>query len=147
MNFSSLSLPESVAIALFVPSAILCYRKAPSIAVALFASFWANIVYATGIASGESIRWVSALVGFVGAYEFGRGVERMKHRKPVSIPDALRKVDGGTWIGLGALASMGIDGVGLILYRTFDVWVVPEMTIGILVLMGLVGAIGRAEGA
>lgn len=143
MTPSSLSPVESIAIALLLPCAALCLRKAPSVAFALLASFGANLAYANGIAEAEAIRWVSALVGLAGAVEFGRGAERTKHRKPVSIPDVLRKVDGGTWIGLATLASMGVDGLGLILFRRYDVWVVPEMTIGILVLLGLFGAIGK----
>jgi hypothetical protein len=128
-----------------VPCAALCYRKTPSVAFALLASFIANVAYANGIVQGESIRWVSALVGLAGAYEFGRGSERTKQRKPVSIPDALRKVDAGTWIGLVALASMGVDGLGLILYREFGVWAVPEMTTCILCLLMLLGVRGKIE--
>ena len=143
MTPSPLSASETIATLLQVPCAALCYRKTPSVAFALLASFIANVAYVNGIVQGESIRWISALVGLAGTYEFGRGAERTKHRKPVSIPDALRKVDAGAWIGLVALASMGVDGLGLILYREFGVWVVPEMTDCILCLLIAIGVRGE----
>ena len=146
MTPSPLSTSELIATLLLVPSAALCYRKVPSIAFALLASFGANLAYANGIVQGESIRWVSALVGLAGAYEFGRGAERTKHRIPVSIPDALRKVDAATWIGLVVFASMGVDGVGAIAFRLSGAWVVPEMTIGILLLVVLLGMCGMEVG-
>ncbi len=118
-------------------------RKAPSVSFALFLAFIANVGYANGIAEGEIVRWISALVGAGGAVEFGRGVERMKLRMPVSIPDALRKVDVGGWIGLVVLGSMGVDGFGMIVFRKIGIWIVPEATIGILILVVLLGLFGK----
>lgn len=103
----------------------------------------ANLAYANGIVRSESIRWVSALVGLVGVVEFGRGTMHTERRKPVSIPDALRKVDGNAWIGLVLLASMGVDGFGMLVWRAFDVWIVPEATIGILLLVIAIGLFGK----
>lgn len=122
------------------------FRKAPLPAIALLVAWAANCAYAKGIVQGESIRWISALVGACGAIEFGRGIERMKHRKPVSIPDALRKVDAAAWIGLSLLASMGVDGYGMIAWRLFGVWIVPEVTIGILLLVIALGLFGKEIG-
>lgn len=84
----------------------------------------ANLAYANGIVQAESVRWISALVGLAGAVEFGRGTMRTERRKPVSIPDAFRKVDGNAW-------------------RAFDVWIVPEATIGILLLVIAIGLFGK----
>lgn len=134
---------EIVAVALLPFAFAFSTHKAPIVSIALALAFIANLAYANGTLAGESIRWVSALVGLAGAVEFGRGVERVKARKPVSIPDALRKVDGGTWIGCVAMASMGVDGFGMIAFREFGVWIVPEMTIGILYLVVLLGVFGK----
>lgn len=134
---------ESLSLLLLAVSATISYLKAPFPAFALLVAFCANVAYATGIVRDESIRWVSAFVGLVGAIEFGRGSERTQHRKPVSIPDALRKVDGATWIGLALLASMGVDGFGMIVWRSVGVWIVPEMTIGILLLVVVLGLFGK----
>lgn len=119
------------------------FRKAPIPAFALFVAWTTNLVYSKGIVADESIRWVSTVVGACGAFEFGRGVERMKRRMPVSIPDALRKVDAAAWIGLVLLASMGVDGFGMIVWRLCGVWMVPEATIGILCLVVGLGLFGK----
>lgn len=134
---------ESLSLVLIAVSAASCYRKAPFPAFALFIAFIANLTYANGVVQSESIRSVSALVGLVGAVEFGRGVERMKRRNPVSIPDSLRKVDASAWIGLVLLASMGVDGFGMIVFRLTDVWIVPETTIGILLSVIALGLFGK----
>lgn len=149
---------ESLSLVLIAVSAASCYRKAPFPAFALFVAFIANLVYllygfnpdvdpneTIRLISNpnEAIRFVSALVGLVGAVEFGRGVERMKRRNPVSIPDSLRKVDASAWIGLVLLASMGVDGFGMIVFRLTDVWIVPEATIGILLSVIALGLFGK----
>ena len=124
-------------------SAVVVFRKAPLPAFSLFIAWAANLAYAKGIVQSESVRWVSALVGLVGAIEFGRGTMRTERRMPVSIPDALRKVDGGAWIGLALLASMGVDGFGMFVWKAFGVWIVPEATIGILLLVIAIGLFGK----
>lgn len=134
---------ESLSLALLAVAAILSYRKAPFSAFALLVAFIANLAYAKGIVADESIRWVSAFVGMVGAIEFGRGVERMKRRKTGSIRDALRSIEGASWIGLVLLASMGVDGFGMIVFRLTEVWIVPEATIGILCLVIGLGLFGK----
>jgi len=134
---------EYLSLVLIAVSAASCYRTAPFPAFALFVVFIANLAYANGVVQSESIRSVSALVGLVGAVEFGRGVERMKRRNPVSIPDSLRKVDASAWIGLVLLASMGVDGFGMIVFRLTDVWIVPETTIGILLSVIALGLFGK----
>jgi hypothetical protein len=134
---------ESLSLVLIAVSAASCCRTAPFPAFALFVVFIANLAYANGVVQSESIRSVSALVGLVGAVEFGRGVERMKRRNPVSIPDSLRKVDASAWIGLVLLASMGVDGFGMIVFRLTDVWIVPETTIGILLSVIALGLFGK----
>jgi hypothetical protein len=138
----SLTPVESIAIAIQVPSALVSYQKAPLVSLAFLLSFTANVAYTNGIATDESIRWISAIVGLAGAFEFGRGVERLR-RVRVSIPDVLRAVDGGTWIGVVVLASMGVDGFGMLVYRWTEIWAVPEMTIGILILVVLIGLFGK----
>lgn len=60
-----------------------------------------------------------------------------------SIDIANYPIDGATWIGLVLLASMGVDGFGMIVFRAFDVWIVPEATIGILCLVVLLGIFGK----
>lgn len=134
---------ESLSLVLIAVSAASCYRTAPFPAFVLFVAFIANLTYANGVVQSESIRSVSALVGLVGAVEFGRGVERMKRRNPVSIPDSLRKVDAAAWIGLVLLASMGVDGFGMIVFRLTDVWIVPETAIGILLSVIALGLFGK----
>ena len=134
---------ESLSLTLLAIAATLSYRKAPFSAFALFVAFLANLAYTNGVVRDESIRWVSAFVGMVGSIEFGRGAERMKRRNPGSIRDALRKVDGATWIGLVLLSSMGVDGFGMIVFRSTEVWIVPEATIGILLLVVLLGLFGK----
>ena len=138
-----MTFPEYASLILLALASASSYRKAPVLALALSVAWLANLAYANGIVQSESIRWVSAFVGMVGAVEFGRGVERMKLRKSVSIPDALRKVDGAAWIGLVLLASMGVDGFGLIAFRLTGIWIVPEMTIGILSLVVVLGVAGK----
>lgn len=134
---------ESLSLVLIAVSAAFCYRTAPFPAFALFVAFIANLAYANGVVRSESIRSVSALVGLVGAVEFGRGVERMKRRNPVSIPDSFRKVDASAWIGLVLLASMGVDGFAMIVFRLTNVWIVPEATIGILLSVIALGLCGK----
>lgn len=136
---------ELAAFLLLLPSALLSHPKAPIVSLALALAFIANLAYANGTLTDESIRWISALVGLAGAVEFGRGVERVKVRMPVSIPAALSGVDGGAWIGCVAMASMGVDGFGMIAFREFGVWIVPEMTIGILCLVVLLGLFGKED--
>ncbi len=138
-----MTISESLSVGLLIVAAIRCYGKAPLPALALSLAWLANLAYLHGVESVETLRWISTLTGFVGAIEFGRGVERTKRRIPVSIPDALRKVDGKTWTGLLLLASMGVDGFGMIVFRMFDVWIVPEATIGILCLVILAGTFGK----
>lgn len=137
------TLSELLSLTLLPFSAACCARKTPTIALILLVDFIANLAYLHGIVEGEYIRWISALVGLAGAIEFGRGVERTKRRVPVSIPDALRKVDAAAWIGLVLLASMGVDGFGMIVWRAFEVWIVPETTIGILLLVFVLGLFGK----
>lgn len=149
------TISEHVAIVLLPIAAVLSLRKAPLPSSALLLAFIANLGYLhetehptervaiMGMPIAEFIRWISALVGACGAYEFGKGVERMKRRRPVSIPDALRKVNAAAWIGLVLLASMGVDGFGMIAFRAFDVWIVPEATIGILLSVALLGIFGK----
>jgi hypothetical protein len=137
------TISELVAIALLLVASATSRTKSPLCSLALLCAFIANLAYANGIACSESIRWISALVGLAGAVEFGMGVERTKRRMPVSIPDAIRKVDAAAWIGVVLLASMGVDGFGMIVFRMFDVWIVPEATIGILVLVVLLGLFGK----
>jgi hypothetical protein len=134
---------EAIAIALLMPATVLSVNKAPLVSLSLALSFLANQAYVNGIVQAESLRWVSTVTGLAGAVEFGRGVERVFARKPESIPAALRSVDVGTWIGLVVLASMAVDGLGWIIERKLGVWVVPEMTIGILILVCLLGIFGR----
>ena len=140
-----MTFPEYASLTLLALAFASSYRKAPFPALALSVAFLANLAYANGIVQSESIRWVSAFVGMVGAVEFGRGAERVKMRKPVSIPDAIRKVDGSAWIGLVLLASMGVDGFGLIAFRVTGIWIVPEMTIGILSLVVVLGVAGKDQ--
>ena len=139
-----MTIAEILALVLMVPSAFLSFRKAPTVSLALLIAFTANLAYANGIAAEEWIRWVSALVGAAGAFEFGRGAERLRANR-VSIPGILKAVDGGTWIGLAAFASMAVDGFGMFVFRLFDVWIVPEVTIGILVLIGLIGVFWKKQ--
>lgn len=134
---------EYLALPLLALAALLSRRKAPLHSLALSLAFLANVQYAIGVETTEFVRWVSALVGLAGAMEFGRGTMRTERRKPVSIPDALRKVDGNTWTGLVLLASMGVDGFGMLVWRAFDVWIVPETTIGILLLVIAIGLFGK----
>jgi hypothetical protein len=133
---------ELVAIALLLVASATSRSKTPFCSLALLCTFVANLLYARDETT-EHVRWISALVGLAGAVEFGMGVERTKRRKPVSIPDALRKVDAAAWIGVVLLASMGVDGFGMIVFRMFDVWIVPEATIGILVLVVGLGLFGK----
>lgn len=137
---------EYLAIVLLLASASICSKKAPIASLAFLIAWIANLAYAKNIVASESIRWVSALVGLAGAVEFGRGVERTRLRLPVSIPDALRKVDGGAWIGCIAMASMGVDGFGMVAWRMFDVWIVPEATVIILVTICAIGLFGKENG-
>ena len=134
---------ESLSLFLLSLAVPFSYRKATLPALALFVAFFANLAYANGIVQGESIRWVSAFVGACGSIEFGRGAERMKRRKTGSIRDALRSIDGASWIGLVLLASMGVDGFGMIVWRLAEVWIVPEATIGILCLVIGIGIFGK----
>lgn len=139
---------ESLSFALLAVSAASCYRKAPFSAFALFVAFIANLFYLLrgfgfAVDPNEAIRLVSVFVGLVGAIEFGRGTERVLRRNPVSIPDSLRKVDASAWIGLVLLASMGVDGFGIIVFRLTDVWIVPETTIGILLSVIVLGLFGK----
>jgi hypothetical protein len=140
------NLSEYIAVALLVLAAVSVHRKSPLVAISLLVAWAANAAYDKGIVTNESIRWVSTVVGACGAFEFGRGVERMKHQKTGSIRDALRSIDGASWIGLVLLASMGVDGFGMIVFRLTEVWIVPEATIGILVLVVGIGLFGK-EGA
>jgi hypothetical protein len=137
------TLSEILSLALLPLSAACCVWKTPTIALVLLVDFIVNLAYLRGIFGGEWVRWISALMGLAGAIEFGKGVERTKRRVPVSIPDALRKVDVATWIGLALLASMGVDGFGMIVFRLTDMWIVPETTIGILLLVAGLGLLGR----
>jgi len=139
---------ESLSFALLAVSAASCYHKAPFSAFALFVAFIANLFYLLhgfkpDVDPNEAVRLVSVFVGFVGAIEFGRGTERALRRNPVSIPDSLRKVDASAWIGLVLLASMGVDGFGMIVFRLTDVWIVPETTIGILLSVIALGLFGK----
>jgi hypothetical protein len=137
------TIPELVAIVLLLVASATSRSKTPLGSLALLCAFVANVHYARGIQTSEFVRWISAFVGLAGAVEFGMGVERTKRRKPVSIPDALRKVDSAAWIGVVLLASMGVDGFGMIVWRICEVWIVPEATIGILVLVVLLGLFGK----
>lgn len=138
-----MTIPELVAFALLLVAFATIRSKIPLSSCALFLAFVANLFYTLRIVPSESVRWVSAFVGLAGAVEFGRGVERTKRRMPVSIPDALRKVDAAAWIGLVLLASMGVDGFGTIAFRLTGVWIVPEATIGILCLVIGLGLFGK----
>ena len=139
---------ESLSLALLAVSAASSYRKAPFPAFALFVAFIANLAYLLrgfrpDIDPNEAIRLVSVFVGLVGAVEFGMGTERALRRNPVSIPDSFRKVDAPAWIGLALLASMGVDGFGMIVFRSTDAWIVPEATIGILLSVIALGLFGK----
>jgi hypothetical protein len=134
---------EVIAIALLMPATVLSATKAPLVSLAFVLTFTANLAYANGIVQEESLRWISTVTGLAGAVEFGRGVERVLVTKPESIPSALRKIDAGAWMGLVVLASMAVDGLGWIVERKLGVWVVPEMTIGILILVCGIGVFGR----
>lgn len=134
---------ESLSLALLFVSCACTRRRAPLSSFALFLAFIANVAYLNDIVASESVRWISTLTGLVGASEFGMGVERMKRFRAVSIPETIRRIDARTWIGLSLLASMGVDGFGMIVWRMFDVWIVPEATIGILVSIALLGLFGR----
>ena len=138
-----MTLSELIATALLLLAFASTFRKAPIPSLSLLLAFIANVAYANGIVRDESIRWVSTVVGACGSIEFGRGVELMKRRKTGSIRDALRSIDGASWIGLVLLASMGVDGFGMIVFRLTDVWIVPEATIGILCLVVVIGLFGK----
>lgn len=138
-----MTITELVAVALLLVVSATIRSKTPLSSFALLLAFVANVFYSVGIETTEAVRWISALVGLAGAVEFGRGVERTKRRIPVSIPDALRKVDAAAWIGLVLLASMGVDGFGTIAFRLTGMWIVPEATIGILCLVVGLGLFGK----
>ena len=139
---------ESLSLVLLAVSAVSCCRRAPFPAFALLVAFIANLFYllrgfSFDVDPNEAVRLVSVFVGLVGAIEFGRGTERTLRHNPVSIPDSLRKVDASAWIGLVLLASMGVDGFGMIVFRLTDVWIVPETTIGILLSVIALGLFGK----
>jgi arginine exporter protein ArgO len=152
LHHPDVTISEYLSIGLLIVAAIRCYGKAPLSAFVLSIAWFANLAYVfhgfkPDIDPNEALRLISTITGLVGAIEFGRGVERTMRRIPVSIPDAMRKVDARTWIGLLLLASMGVDGFGMIVWKRLEIWIVPEATIGILCLVILAGTFGKENDA
>lgn len=130
-------------------AAIACWRISRPAAYALLAAFAASLLYLA--APWEPLRLVSALVGLVGAIEFGRHRPKPPSRHyawfgyrgapvPINMPrgNIFAEMPRRAWIGLLLLASMTGDGAALLAYRAWQEWVLPVAQIVVCVAIAAI---------
>lgn len=119
-------------------AALACWRVSRPAALALLVAFAASLVYLS--APWEPLRWVSAIVGLVGAIEFGMCVQEMR-RHPLYVwvltdgggpmkrrahsEEELARMPRRAWIGLLLLGSMAGDFAAMVAWKAVGEWVMP----------------------